>query len=131
MRAQTQTNRILGINAGRERRTAEGSREEISQDRRAQVFRQDADHAGNSGDPIRAEQVARTARLALVVLALHENEPRRGQRSIAEELGIAQQTVSWLLRDFRKGRRDTVTGKLIPRTCGCKGKQKCFTCSDH
>ncbi len=64
MRGQTQTNRTLGINAGRQRREAAGNREAISQARRAEVFRQDVEHFGNAGDPIRTRaQDARAAKL--------------------------------------------------------------------
>lgn len=64
MRGQTQVNRTLGINAGRERREAAGNREAISQARRGEVFRQDVAHTGGSGDPTRGQQKSSLKRLA-------------------------------------------------------------------
>lgn len=58
MRAQTRTNRHLGLNAGRERRTATANRDAISEQRRAEVFRQDVEHTGNAGDPTRPDRCA-------------------------------------------------------------------------
>lgn len=63
MRAQTQVNRHLGLNAGRERREAAGNREAISQARRGEVFRQDAPHTGEAGDPKRQPTRRRAAKL--------------------------------------------------------------------
>lgn len=59
MRRQTMSNRQFGITVGRDRRTLPGNREEISLERRSQVFRQDVDHAGNAGDVTRAQIMAR------------------------------------------------------------------------
>lgn len=53
MRGQTQTNRVLGINAGRQRREAAGNREAISAARRGEVFRQDVEHADSAFSPYR------------------------------------------------------------------------------
>lgn len=63
MRAQSKTNRYLGLNAGRQRREAAGNREAISQGRRSDVFRQDVEHSGEAGDPKRQPPRERAARL--------------------------------------------------------------------
>jgi hypothetical protein len=63
-RAQTKANRTFGINSGRERRIAEGNRQELSLDRRAEVFRQDVPHAGREpADVLRAHREAMWARV--------------------------------------------------------------------
>lgn len=64
MRAQTRVNRYLGLNAGRQRREAASNHDAISQGRRSDVFRQDVEHTGNAGDPIRSQvNIIRAAKL--------------------------------------------------------------------
>lgn len=108
MRNQSKANRAFGVTAGQQRRIAAGNREEISQDRRAQVFRQDVPHAGvEPGDALRAR---RAAAWALVPQLAAENKTLS---QIAGATGLAAQTIRNYLskhqipcRDFKpQGRR--------------------------
>lgn len=110
VRKQTKTNRAFGITAGKARREASANRQEASQNRRAEVFRQDVEHTGDDGDPIRSVAIARTAKLAVECWRLHTESPRRSQLNIAIELDTTQATVSRLLREIRENRRDPATG---------------------
>lgn len=104
MRKQTGNNRMLGINSGRERRIAEGNRQELSLDRRAQVFRQDVPHSGNDGDPIRnspgwlAQREAHEEKLRLAeptIMEMHAAGATRAQ--MAEATGVSRDNVARIL----------------------------------
>jgi DNA-binding transcriptional regulator YiaG len=99
MRGQTQTNRTLGINAGRQRREAAGNRELISRERRAEVFRQDVEHTGNAGDPIRQKsQDKRAAKLdAAEPLILQMRAAGATYEQMREATGLSQQHVAAVL----------------------------------
>lgn len=99
MRGQTQTNRTLGINAGRQRREAAGNRQAISHERRAQVFRQDVPHTGNAGDPIRSQRQAdRTARLdAAEPTILTMRAAGATYQQMREATGLSQADVAAVL----------------------------------
>ena len=101
MRGQTQVNRTLGINAGRERREAAGNREAISQARRAEVFRQDVQHSGNAGDPMKPQQKHQAARLAKLDAAEPTVLQMRAEGAtypqMREATGLSQANVAAIL----------------------------------
>jgi hypothetical protein len=98
MRGQTQTNRTLGINAGRQRREAAGNREAISQARRGEVFRQDAEHTGNAGDPTRQPPQRRAAMLdAAEPTVLQMRAAGATYPQIQEATGLSQANVAAIL----------------------------------
>lgn len=99
MRAQTQTNRTLGLNAGRQRREAAGNREAISQARRAEVFRQDVEHTGNAGDPIRSQvNLNRAAKLdAAEPTVVQMRAAGATYAEMIEATGLSQANVAAIL----------------------------------
>jgi hypothetical protein len=99
MRAQTQTNRTLGINAGRERREAAGNREAISHHRRSKVFRQDVEHTGNAGDRIRPQlRSERTAKLdAAEPVIVRMRAAGATYQQMRDATGLSQANVAAIL----------------------------------
>ena len=99
MKAQTRTNRYLGINAGRERREAASNREEQSQERRAEVFRQDVEHTGNNGDRTRKVPTtklgAKVNALEPAIIAMRSAGMTYEQ--IIKATGLSQQSVTKVL----------------------------------
>jgi site-specific recombinase XerC len=110
MRSQTQVNRVLGLNAGKERRSTAANRDEISEARREQVFRQDVKHTGNAGDPTLAEKMARAAQSTLRILQLRAAAPGMTTAELGRALGFSQQYVCYLLKEIERGERDPETG---------------------
>lgn len=99
MRGQTRTNRHLGLNAGRERREAASNREAISQARRAEVFRQDVEHTGNAGDPVRQkQQTERAAKLdAAEPTVIQMRTAGATYQQMQEATGLSQANVAAIL----------------------------------
>lgn len=98
MRAQTQVNRNLGLNAGRQRREAAGNREAISQARRRDVFRQDVEHSGEAGDPKRQPPRGRAAQLdAAEPTILQMRADGATYQQMQEATGLSQANVAAIL----------------------------------
>lgn len=113
-RRQTQTNRHLGLNAGRERRTAASNREEISQQRRAEVFRQDVEHTGT--DRAQTPRVtARAVKLRAVepaILAMRAAGMTYEQ--IMKASGLSQQDISKIMSRNGLIRRGRARPRMTP-----------------
>lgn len=114
LRGQTQTNRHLGLNAGRERRQAASNREEMSQERRAEVFRQDVEHAGT--DRIRPPRVTqRDVKLRAAepaVLAMRAAGMTYEQ--IMKASGLSQQDISKIMSRNGLVRRGRARPRMTP-----------------
>lgn len=95
VRKQTQDNRVLGINAGRQRREAQAVITELANDvdRRRRVYRDDAVHTGEEGrsKETLAAQMRRTAEMTPEIIRLR----KLGWTylDIANETGVSQSTA--------------------------------------
>lgn len=90
IRRQTSVNRHLGINAGRQRREAQGAVEEAASnvDRRRQVYRDDAVHLGLEPYEVKALQRLRRRKRVAELRDLEWSDAR-----IAIKLGVSVATV--------------------------------------
>lgn len=114
LRRQTQTNRHLGLNAGQQRREAASNREEMSQERRAKVFRQDVEHTGT--DRIRAPRVTqrdikvRAAEPAIVAM----RAAGMTYEQMMKASGLSQQDISKIMSRNGLIRRGPARPRMTP-----------------
>lgn len=93
MRFQTKANRAFGLNAGRERRIAAGNREEISAERRGQVYREDVEFTPNETKPREPKNVS-------LVIFLHQ--AGKHVENIARQTKNTKAMVQKIIRDHER-----------------------------